>query len=81
MENIIEDNNVRIIRLELEPFGTNAYIVVCRNTNESLIVDVTGETDKILSCIKGTDPKYIIITHSHLDHISALQELKNNLLL
>lgn len=79
MEDIIQDDKVRIIRLELKPFGTNTYIVVCRDTNESLIVDVPGETNIILSHLKGTVPKYIIITHSHFDHIVALAELKDDL--
>jgi glyoxylase-like metal-dependent hydrolase (beta-lactamase superfamily II) len=79
VEDIIEDDKVRIIKLELKPFGTNAYILVCKDTSESLIVDVPGETNKILSHLEGTDPKYIVVTHSHIDHIAALQELINNL--
>ncbi|MFC1845919.1 MBL fold metallo-hydrolase [Chloroflexota bacterium] len=79
MENEIRDGKVRISKLELGPFGTNTYIVICQDTGESLVVDVPGETDKILSCLQGTVPKYIVITHGHIDHISALVELKDKL--
>jgi len=79
MENVVQDNAVRITRLELGPFGTNAYIVVCQATGDSILVDAPGEADKVLSQLAGTKPKYIVITHSHIDHIGALEELRAKL--
>jgi hydroxyacylglutathione hydrolase len=79
MENVVKDSIVRITRLELAPFGTNAYIVVCQATGDSILVDAPGEVDKILSQLAGTKPKYIVITHSHIDHIGALGELRARL--
>jgi len=78
-ENVAQDSAVRIARLELAPFGTNAYIVVCQATGESILVDAPGEADKVLSQLAGTKPKYIVITHSHIDHIGALGELRARL--
>ncbi len=77
--NVVQDSAVRIIRLELAPFGTNAYIVVCQATGSSMLVDAPGEADKILSQLAGTEPKYIMITHNHIDHIGALGELRAGL--
>jgi glyoxylase-like metal-dependent hydrolase (beta-lactamase superfamily II) len=79
MKNVVQDNAVRITRLELGPFGTNAYIVVCQTTGDSILVDAPGEADEVLSQLAGTKPKYIVITHSHIDHIGALEELKSKL--
>jgi len=76
---MIQDDQVKITKLELKPFGTNSYIIICRDTYESLIVDVPGETNKILNNLEGTNPKYIVITHNHIDHVAALKELKDNL--
>ena len=67
-----EDNQVRIIKLELGPFGTNAYIVICKATGESVLIDAPAEADKIVSELAGTYPRYIVITHSHFDHIGRL---------
>jgi hydroxyacylglutathione hydrolase len=78
-EIVVQDSAVRITRLELAPFGTNAYIVVCQATGDSMLVDAPGEADKILSQLTGTKPKYIVITHSHIDHIGALEELRARL--
>jgi glyoxylase-like metal-dependent hydrolase (beta-lactamase superfamily II) len=76
MEKMVQDSAVIIIRLELGPFGTNAYILVCQATLDSVVVDAPGEADKVLRQLAGTNPKYIVITHTHIDHIGALEELK-----
>ena len=79
MVNVVENDSIRIDRLELGPFGTNAYFLTCRQTNASVLVDAPGEADKILAQLKGTDPKYILMTHSHMDHTGALAEVKSTL--
>ena len=38
-----EDDSLGIIKLELGPFGTNAYIVVCKSSRESILVDAPGD--------------------------------------
>ena len=79
MPHSFEDDQVRIIKLELGAFGTNAYIVICKATGESILVDAPAEADKIISQLAGTHPQYMLITHSHIDHIGALGELKAEL--
>ena len=77
--NVVQDSAVRITRLEVAPFGTNAYIVVCQATGDSILVDAPGEADKVLSQLAGTRLKHIVITHSHIDHIGALGEIRDRL--
>ncbi len=79
MKIMVQDSAVKIIRMELGPWGTNAYIVACQATGESLLVDAPGEADKVLKELAGTKPKYIVLTHNHIDHIGALEELKSKL--
>ena len=79
MENVVQNDAVRINRLELGPFGTNAYIIVCQATSDSAVVDVPGEADEIVRQLANTNPKYILITHNHFDHTVALDELKAKL--
>jgi glyoxylase-like metal-dependent hydrolase (beta-lactamase superfamily II) len=73
---VSKDESVLIDKFELGPFGTNAYILTCRKTEDSVVVDAPGEAGKILGGLKGTNPKYILMTHDHLDHVGALSELK-----
>ena len=79
MVNVVKDDSIQIEKLELGPFGTNAYILICRQTRASVLVDAPGEASKILAQLKGTDPKYILMTHNHMDHTGALAEVKSAL--
>ena len=79
MANIVEEDGIRIERLELGPYGTNAYILFCRRTGKSVLVDAPARADEILAQLKGSDPTYILMTHSHMDHTGALAEVKSAL--
>jgi len=76
---VVKNDSIQIERLELGPFGTNTYILICQKTGDSVIVDAPGEADKVLKRLEGTHPKYILMTHSHMDHVGALADLKSTL--
>jgi glyoxylase-like metal-dependent hydrolase (beta-lactamase superfamily II) len=76
---VAEDSAIRIEKLELGPFGTNAYIVTCRKTRDSAIIDAPAEANVIIDKLKNTTPKYILLTHNHMDHIGALAQLRAEL--
>ncbi len=76
---VAEDDAIQIERLELGPFGTNAYIVICLKTRDSLLIDTPAEASTIMDRLMGTNPKYILLTHNHMDHLGALSELHSKL--
>ena len=76
---IAEDSNIRIERLELGPWGTNAYIAICLQTMDCVLIDAPAEANKIMDRLQGTNPRYILLTHNHMDHIGALSELQHKL--
>ena len=76
---IVKDEHIQIDRLELGPFGTNSYILICQETNESVVVDAPGEAGMVVERLKETQPKYIVMTHDHFDHIGGLVELRSAL--
>ncbi len=76
---VVDGKDVRIEKLELGPWGTNAYILICKATMDSVLVDAPAEADKIIEQLKETNPKYILMTHNHMDHIGALLELEAKL--
>ncbi|MBW1711434.1 MAG: MBL fold metallo-hydrolase [Deltaproteobacteria bacterium] len=79
MVTVAKDDSISIEKLELGPFGTNAYILTCQKTGESVLVDAPGEAEKIFERLEGTTPQYILMTHSHMDHVGALKEVKSKL--
>jgi len=76
---VVKDDNIQIERLELGLFGTNAYIVICRLTGDSVVIDAPADASTIIERLKGTNPKYILLTHNHMDHLGALSELQSKL--
>lgn len=76
----VEKNDIlRIERVKTAPFGTNAYIIVCEATGESVLIDAPGDADIILDRLEGTNPICILLTHRHMDHTGVLQRLKDEL--
>ena len=76
---VAKDDALQIERLELGSFGTNAYIVICQKTGDSVLIDAPAEPSTIIDRLKSTNPKYILLTHNHMDHIGALAELRARL--
>jgi glyoxylase-like metal-dependent hydrolase (beta-lactamase superfamily II) len=76
---VAKNEYVQIDRLKLGPFDTNSYILTCPLTGDSVLVDAPGEATEILKASEGTNPRYILITHNHMDHIGALSELRSRL--
>lgn len=61
------------------PFETNAYVTACPETNIAAIIDpAPGSSQAIQDFIKRKNlhPKYLLLTHSHWDHIADVHRLK-----
>jgi hydroxyacylglutathione hydrolase len=67
-----------IDRYELDPIGTNCYVVRAeRGAPEAVVVDPSGDASTIrleLASMRATCAG-ILVTHSHWDHIFGLAEL------
>ena len=56
---------------------TNCYLAYDEETKEGFLVDPGDQAQEILRVIRelGVNLRYIILTHSHFDHIMALADL------
>ena len=67
---------MKIKRIEVGSFENNCYIVSCAETGEAVIIDPAAEAQKIIKEINRKKVKFILITHGHMDHIGALEEIR-----
>lgn len=74
-----EDDRVRIHKIVASPFDNNAYIIVCKATGKSLIVDTPRDADLVLAEAQGTDVTAVAITHGHRDHIEGYDAFRAGL--
>ena len=77
MATVVEDETIQIERLAVGPWPTNTYIIMCPKTRDSVLIDTPAEASKIIEKLKGTNPKYILLTHNHRDHLGAFSELRS----
>lgn len=74
----LESVYMHIVPIPVSPFYANCYAVACSETNEAIIIDAGDEPDKILALVqqKGWILKFLINTHAHVDHISAVAAIQ-----
>jgi hydroxyacylglutathione hydrolase len=63
----------------VKPWGTNAYVLECPTTLQSVLIDPAGEPEALLSMLGESKPVAILITHAHPDHVGALEEMRGAL--
>ena len=65
--------------LKLGSYGANCYIVGSEKSKDVMIIDPGAESSKIKNIIKtkSYNPKFILLTHGHGDHIGGAKDLKN----
>jgi glyoxylase-like metal-dependent hydrolase (beta-lactamase superfamily II) len=67
---------ITISKLSVGPMDNNAYLVVCRNTGEAVLIDAANDADRILELLEdaagGPPLRAVVTTHSHGDHWQAL---------
>ena len=63
--------------LQVGPIGTNCYILEDEKARAAAIIDPGDEAGRILPVIEddGVDVKYILLTHGHYDHTTAVPQL------
>lgn len=65
-----------ITKLSVGPMDNNAYLLVCRATNEALLIDAANEPERIADLVGADDGRpelrHVVTTHRHHDHWQAL---------
>ncbi len=69
---------LQVVRLELGPYGNNAYVLKDTLEKRALLIDAPWDPGRLLSELAGFNLTAILLTHAHPDHIMALQEVRES---
>ena len=63
--------------MQVGPIGTNCYILEDETTNKAAVIDPGDEADRIWKVLQedGAEVEYILLTHGHYDHTTAVPDL------
>ncbi|MHA6794158.1 MBL fold metallo-hydrolase [Pseudonocardia bannensis] len=65
-----------ITKVSVGPMDNNAYLLVCKASNEALLIDAANEPDRLADLVGADDTrpelKHLVTTHRHFDHWQAL---------
>jgi glyoxylase-like metal-dependent hydrolase (beta-lactamase superfamily II) len=72
-----QDTAAEVHRLVVGPVENNVYILRCRSTGESLLIDAANEHDKLLELCSALNVRQVVETHGHWDHIQAVEAVRD----
>jgi glyoxylase-like metal-dependent hydrolase (beta-lactamase superfamily II) len=64
---------------QVGPWPVNTYALICPITGESVLIDPGADPDSLEEMLQGSEPAAILLTHSHPDHVGALDEMRERL--
>ena len=68
--------DVEVHKVVVGPYENNVFIVRCRRTGESVLIDAANEHEMLLELCQQLDVRRVLETHGHHDHIGAVSELR-----
>jgi glyoxylase-like metal-dependent hydrolase (beta-lactamase superfamily II) len=72
-----EDSQVQITKIVVGDFANNVFVVRCRQTGESVLLDAANEHEKLLELCRTLNVRRVLETHGHWDHIQAVPQLRD----
>ncbi|MGH9170375.1 MAG: MBL fold metallo-hydrolase [Acidimicrobiales bacterium] len=72
-----EDSQVEIHKVSVGPMDNNVYVVRCRETGDSVLVDAANEHERLLELCQTLGVRQVLETHGHWDHIQAVPQLRD----
>lgn len=73
---IYHSPRLEIRKITVGPYSNNVYVLICKATRKSLIIDASFEVPRIVEAAAGSTVQAILQTHCHMDHVAGLDELK-----
>ena len=70
----IKEPTVEILSFTMTPFAENCFVI--KDGDEAIVIDPGEATPELLNAIKDLNVIAIVLTHSHIDHVGGVAEVK-----
>ena len=70
------DSRLEVHKVVVGPYDNNVFVLRCRETGESVLIDAANEHEKLLELCRALDVKRVLETHGHFDHIAAIPAMR-----
>lgn len=68
--------DVEVHRVVVGAYDNNVFVVRCRRTGESVLIDAANEHELLLEMCRRLGVRRVLETHGHFDHIGAVAEIR-----
>ena len=68
--------DLEVHKLVVGPFDNNVFVIRCRDTGDSVLIDAANEHEQLLELCRRLDVRRVLETHGHWDHIQAVPALR-----
>ncbi len=75
----LSEDRLKLRGKAVGPWPMNTYVLVCPHTDQSVLIDPGADPDTLSAMLAGSKPVAIILTHTHPDHVGALDEMRTRL--
>jgi glyoxylase-like metal-dependent hydrolase (beta-lactamase superfamily II) len=70
------DHRLEIHRVVVGPYENNVFVLRCRETGESVLIDAANEHEQLLELCRRLGVRRVLETHGHWDHIQAVPAIR-----
>jgi glyoxylase-like metal-dependent hydrolase (beta-lactamase superfamily II) len=72
-------SQLKLVERQVGPWGMNTYALICPSSNQSVLIDPGDDPETLHEMLGDSQPVAILLTHTHVDHIGALPEMREAL--
>jgi glyoxylase-like metal-dependent hydrolase (beta-lactamase superfamily II) len=72
-----QDSQAEIHKVVVGPFENNVFILRCRETGDSVLLDAANEHELLLDLCRKLGVRRVLETHGHSDHIQAVPAVRD----